>query len=626
MTPTIGPVPAGVRAKGYPDGRAVLWRGSVFGPESQNPPPDQPPYTVTIDGVSKNIPSHGWRQRATFRSAPISIKNKPDQIVAAKRFFPMADPGGPGIGNTAAIAAIPPFKGPFDNSTTIKGMTQTGGGSDRWLITDEASYFMRTGIHGPMIAKALSADSVPVNDIDENTGKPVDLLKYPTLNCMMNGVSPSFAVGPKDASGHFQCSDGWGPSSDHYPSLCYIAFQATYDLGFLLNLQTSANFPFLSDWWTTYNLSGTPRKATLNAGQTRQLAWPLRMLFEAHTATLDAEAAGIDLATYDLLPSSYFKTLLDNNLAFYTKQMQDPQRQQFRLLGPDIWPVGPWQCDYLHMTLAFGVLTGHSDWAPLFLWTLGNPIARTSGKSGWPQCYPVAYYMNTIAKGDVLQADTVPPAPRLTWAQAFDDQVAHHLVTMPQAEHDAIKADPSNGGKLCARDGGGGGDGTMFAGVRFALIAADHVDKLGLAGVRAMYPEFDTCLSNVQGMLTNKGPAAFAERFCIVAATQSQPPTTQPPAGAIYMGKTFTIAVGQTIHLPMTFDDGHGGASLPPTGVTYQASPIDAATLVPDASGVAVTGLKSVPVNIAVHADNGLVDSTDGVVTLPLAGAIHLNA
>ena len=83
-------------------------------------------------------------------------------------------------------------------------------------------------------------------------------------------------------------------------------------------------------------------------------------------------------------------------------------------------------------------------------------------------------------------------------------------VMMSLADHNAILADPYHGGKLWEKV-----DYTSFAGCRFALIAADHVDRKGLADVRATYPDFDTCLANVERMFKNLTTKA-AERFCIV--------------------------------------------------------------------------------------------------------------
>ena len=46
--------------------------------------------------------------------------------------------------------------------------------------TDPAGQFMLGGSAGPMLAWAQAADSIPINYVDEKTGKPISLVQYPS--------------------------------------------------------------------------------------------------------------------------------------------------------------------------------------------------------------------------------------------------------------------------------------------------------------------------------------------------------------------------------------------------------------------------------------------------------------
>ena len=68
----------------------------------------------------------------------------------------------------------------------------------------------------------------------------------------------------------------------------------------------------------------------------------------------------------------------------------------------------------------------------------------------------------------------------------------------PGRRYDRLEADLLNGGKPFAGQ-------EYILTTREALVMADYLDKKGLANVRAMYPDFDTCLANVQRMFLAGG-------------------------------------------------------------------------------------------------------------------------
>jgi hypothetical protein len=467
----------------HDDGRIVFHYGRIWSP----PQASLRPHRVKIENgatvlFDSDIPSHGWFQQWTFRPIPLAIKKTPAQIVAANRSFLFGDTGCKvgEVGNAT-------FKGPMDNGGVTKGMPQTGERPDIGWTTDVVGSWMLGRSAGPMLAWAQAADSIPINFVDEKTGKPISLVQYPSANTYeVPGAQgqPWFAKGPNekpDNTGYYGYSGGWEPDRAHWPSLTFTAFYATgMDLGLLLNLQHAANFITISDAANTSAAKG----AVINPEQTRQIAWGLRSMFEAHVATQDAEAAGALSA--DLHPSSYFKKLLDQNLAFYGRYMADPARQDLRLVG-DPTKLSPWGYDYLLTSLSLGVLTGHSDWTPLYLWILGNAIARTSGKTGYPPGYGTAYGIE-------------PLAPGATWATAFAITSKMEIAggNLKQADVDRLKVDPLNGGVAMA------GHEYLFT-TRAVLVMAAHLDKKGLAPVRQMYPELDACLQIVHRMVRAYG-------------------------------------------------------------------------------------------------------------------------
>lgn len=279
------------------------------------------------------------------------------------------------------------------------------------------------------------------------------------------------------------------PQQAHFCEMSYVAYMATGDLGFLEDLQYSANFCVLTD------ASHSTNSGAIINGETRGYAWAWRELFMAHIGTQDAEAAGTLPDTCH--PSSYFKKLLNQTLAFQSKDLTNPNLTPFHLVCADTI-FGPWQMDYILTSLAFGILTGHSDWTNFYLWALGNVIARTNGTSGFPPGYGTPYYMGTVPGG------LDPALPRFkSWSQAFDEIRTSknpniHDATLTQEVYDKLKADPLNGGRAFT-----GHEYLMTT--RAALVMADYLDKKGLAGVRKTYPDIDTCLANVNRMFRANG-------------------------------------------------------------------------------------------------------------------------
>lgn len=484
------------------DGRIVFHLGALGDLTKANVQPA--PYNLGAHHVKiensagvvfeADIPQHWWNAEWTYRPAPLAAKRTPAQIVAANRMFPFGDTGAR-VGQTTNYT----FKGPMDSAGITIYMPTTGERPDIGLITDPSASYMLTGKPGPMLAWAQAAGSCPMHFRDEKTGKSIDLIKYPAANSYSEPKqgNPWLLAGTPNptAPGYRQFGGGWTPQQAHYCEMSYLAHVATLDMGFLEDLQYSANFTVLADGY----MSGGRKIATIY-GELRGIAWAFRNLFMAHAATQDAEAAGTLPATCH--PAAYWKKLLDNQLAYYKQYMIDPNNQTFRLVSGG-QRFGPWQCDYMLMSLAFGVLTGHSDWAPFYVWALGNAVARSNGTSGYPPGWGGAYYLNTVEW--VTRPDGKPDqnqfnaAKRLDWGGAFLYQQNDPNGARPTpAQISALKDDPLNGGKAMVGN-------EYLMNTRAVLVMASILDKKGLANVRATYPELDKCLTNVDRMVRNYG-------------------------------------------------------------------------------------------------------------------------
>ncbi len=562
------------------DGRKVYHLGSL-GPLPQDEDRTKPlhlgPYT---DGAI-NTPAHWWCARVTDRTnCPIIIKRSPAQIVAANRMFP--------FGDTGALVPSQPPRVPYTQmgaSDITVYMPTTGERPAIGLISDNSAYFMLGKDPAPMIDWALSAESCPMHLRDEATGKPINILKYPNANAYSEAGkqgSPNLVLGPlvKDSAGNFwpMSGGGWQPQQAHYTEMSYLAYVATLDMGFLEDLQFSATFTVLADAW----LSSQRGIATIY-GEYRGIAWAFRNLFMAHIATQDAEAAKTLPASCH--PSSYWKTLLDNQLAYYSKFITDPANQVFRLVsGPG--QFGPWQVDYMLTALAFGVLTGHSDWVPLYLWALKNAIDRTSGKSGYPPGYGGAYYL--------------PDAPdwKTSWLTGVPTLAGAEPPTAAQIA--ILAADPLNGGvPMYGQE--------YLMTTRAALVMADYLDAKGLATVRTTYPDFDIALTNITRMFLHGG--SVNPRVSVVLDPNAPPvilPPIQPPT-EIHMPTTAACKVGQTIQLNLN-------GVVPPDGdlstLAYTSEPAEFGTVTKNETGVAFAGLAAGVAKVI-----GTVQGVSGPVT-----------
>lgn len=596
-----GPLPPDIWVETYANGDTRVGLGKCF---DQTGVRHLDAHHVTVGGKVIAVPFHIWNGSWLNPLTAPRVVRSPLELSTAKQMFRYGEPW---PGARVAEAANYIFTGPGDSGGITKHMPDTGERPDIGLITDPSATYLRNGANraGSLLAWAQGIASCPNKFRDEATGKPIDLLKYPGANQYSENKQgrPWLLRGPL-VNGYPTYGDNWEPQQAHYPEVSYVAFMATLNPGFLVDLQYSANFTVLADGY----VSGGRGIATI-FGELRGIAWAFRNLFMAHTATKYAEDLGILPASCH--PSSYWKTLLDNQLVYYKQYMLAPNNQTFRLVGGGN-RFGPWQCDYMLMALAFGVLTGHDDWAPLFIWALKNAIDRTSGESGYPVGWGGAYYLNVLewkqsADGSYDQNvfDALKP---LDWASAFLFQVHDPNGAQPTpAQIATLKDDPLNGGKAMVGN-------EYLMNTRAVLIMAADVEKRGICTVRATYPALDKCIFNVTRMLTNYG-ACNARASVIVSDDSVSLPASQ--GGTFMNPSSLTLKVGDSRHITLTHDGDFDQAPQ------YSSSNAAGFAITPDTDptgGVTVKCNKAGQSAIVMHAHG----QTDILATCNVTGVLPL--
>lgn len=517
--------------------------------------------TVAFD---QDIQDHYWQSQWTYRPNPIAILRTPKEIVDTNRMFAFGRPP-----QMAPLAPALPrggysIMGCANNMTVY--MPTTGERSDIGLVTDHGAQAMMGISTANLIDWAQSAASYSLHYRDENTGKPLNILlnkcnryalkqRQPGLWIDQGPVIPATGTvylpdGTLDpnAPGYDRGSDGWITQGGgkltaqmaHFTEMSYLAHQFTKDPVFLEDCQHEANFVAIGDdgRWDAQN-------RPIFTSEYRGEGWAIRSVMMAHVVTKDAEDAGTLPST--CLPSSYFKTILDAQLEYrlaLCKLSVDPQTGRLKSSDPSIecfrllnaaGRFGPWQHDYVMLALSFAVLTGHDDWKPLYLWALGNTVARTNSTatthSGYPTGYGGAYYVNTVrGQGSGWDAARGPQPSDwgkryTTWAECFEDLQLYGSDPwegtpsgLTQAQYDFLLANPLN-------------NGTFITGFEYCqnthaiLVAAAYLEFKGLINVRTAYPELDRCIANVERALTG---SHFGPRQSIVNDPAAAPVVITP--------------------------------------------------------------------------------------------------
>lgn len=334
-----------------------------------------------------------WRRGRT--GALPAIVRSPAQIAADKLMLPFDRSIAMSNVTMGALTYKP---GDFASVGLTAYMGQTGDRIDIGLVTEAVADWLAGGSPNNMLAQAEAHGSVPVHQTIE--GRVIDVLKHPLASVDQRGAKPYFDISQSEVK----------PDTPHYPALSYVAFLATGDLYYLAELQFAA----------TYHISGSAvayaqGKGILFPWQQRGVAWGWRDLVAATIATMEAEKAGP--LPEPLLPSSYWKQVLDNNIAFYTARYvngSEPLTQEMGFLAcDDLRFVAPWQQDYISMVLGWAVWTGKvPQIKPLYDFQIRQAVKRATGplrsqaiQYNWPAGVGKTWAESLAKNGKAATAD-----------------------------------------------------------------------------------------------------------------------------------------------------------------------------------------------------------------------------
>jgi hypothetical protein len=369
---------------------------------------DLGPYTVTIPsaGVTIHVAKHYWFTRWRWQSSARPLARNPADIFAAKLFPP--------IDASATRQAIPPgtqnYAGPMDSAGIYKGMPTTGDRPDLGLCTEWQAYYLATGAKAALrstLAQAEGSASIQWHFRDENTGAPVDFYQHPEADCY-----PTDAFNNPHEHINYNSASGFTMDDAHMPDLWYIPYLLTNDPYYLEEGQFALTYAI---GWTRYWRDIEKAPVMFYPGQIRSWAWSLR------TACQLAKVTPATVPRW-LLPQSYYKSVIDDNLAVYIKmnmQSTNPAQSIFHaswVSGQSV--ISVFMESYLDCALALAVYLGFTEYQDAAAWARQLMVSLSDGTSGWPQTYNVPYSLSG------WQSAT-------TWAQLWSNYVAIAKIELP---------------------------------------------------------------------------------------------------------------------------------------------------------------------------------------------------
>lgn len=269
----------------------------------------------------------------------------------------------------------------------------TGERPEIGLVTDQIAEWLMGGSPNNMLVQAECSGSIPVHAMLD--GRVIDHFKYPRASFDPRQSPAQLAdisnVQPIVVNGQSRGTPVT-PEGAHMPALCYVAYLATRDRYYLEELQFVANFHVIGG-----PIDYAQGKGIIYPWQQRQFAWGFRDLVAAYIATQVYETENPGPVPAPLLPSSYWKMLIDNNVAFYLDRYSnnppawDGSRpmtadgfafvQEMGFLGcDDLRYVAPWQQDFISAVLGWTVWTGKVPQArPLYDFQVKQAVKRATG-------------------------------------------------------------------------------------------------------------------------------------------------------------------------------------------------------------------------------------------------------
>lgn len=481
------------------------------------------PYVATIfkDGAQFDqfpVPDHWWGSIVQYPLTAVTIRpgGDPTSLIAAGVVPPIGDTGiqsGPVIDWINRVVGPSHFEGPMGTAGMVTREYQTGGRGEIGIVHDKAAKFLLTGDATDMLELAKASASMPMWWTDEDTGKPVDMLVKPKANTYWSPAQGEPWLGP------FPYTDRmpWGLDAGHMCDIAGVAALATGAPRYVRATQYRVVATLLGDNAGTAETGGF---SIFPLNQVRGTAWPLRELAYCILATRLAEDAG-NLPS-DCLSSAQLKQVLDNHLTFYTARFMRGPEQIFRC-WPD--PRGAfWQCDFLSQALAL-LADNFPEWRPLYIWSLGQQMARTNGRE-WPPADPCVYYI-------ALFKDSTPTSNYGTvyydsWAlcrAAYEDGQRNGTDqlglngSLSGAQIDALHRDPFNGGHYLQPSEY---NSHLFG----ALAYAVHLDRKWGGLISQTYPELERVYAEQYVLTKDWGNISPQNSIAV-----DPKPVTLPPPG-----------------------------------------------------------------------------------------------
>lgn len=227
------------------------------------------------------------------------------------------------------------------------------------------------------IVASKSGGSFSYHYRDENTGHPVSIDTYPTMDEQNYSAGLVQGTGGNPYS-HDQSAD----ASAHAPLLGYLAFLATGDAIHLDELQFQANYLMLWRLASARTYLNGPQDG-VGGLQNRGQAWFIRTLAAVAAITPDAHPL-----------KNYFVNKLNNNIDEKTAHWASPSKNVFGHMQDYNWPtkVTPFENDFMLMTFGWLVDLGFTSATAMRDWLAKSPPGRLGqGGSGYCPYFAAPY-------------------------------------------------------------------------------------------------------------------------------------------------------------------------------------------------------------------------------------------
>ena len=406
---------------------------------------------TVLAGNFTSTPNHWWGSRWRWRSAERPIVMSPSQGIAARLLPPLGRDTVPG--NLEGFDLTPFVYFPMGAAGLMQGMEQTGGRADigdvhnvdgNWILNPSDPQAQRA-----MLDVGEGAGTVPWHYRDEDTGAPVSHITHPLFNGQWAANQYSVITNQSAQlinSGGYNTS-GWTTDVAHQPQPSYVPYIATRDSYHLENLQFQVTACFAATaFWSNTATAYLPRD------EDRGYWWSLRTLAMCLKATELAEADG-PLPSW-LMPSSYYRTLLQNQIDQFTSLfVNNPTLAgTYFSAGPELNTAQGWQPDFGNIVLETAVWMGFTELLAIAKWKIKNTIGRITAFPAFPSLYQGA--LCPAFPGRQIKGPDQPNQPLASdydpdWATVYEHTAARtDIGDLTPAVWARLKADPTNGGVM----------------------------------------------------------------------------------------------------------------------------------------------------------------------------------